>query len=165
MAAAPKGKARARRRRRAAQPQRYLKAKHARLVLGALRSPRLMIFLLCEHQPLEGLRCYGGRTVAMVARIEVLRWPHGGHGACASARADYGVRWWAWPPGARASAELFAALHRARGRAERGSRRVEDLCGSRVERREAEASLSPPFLSADLMVAHWRGAELERSMK
>ena len=32
--------------------QRYLKAKHARHVLGALRSPRLM-FLLCEDQPLE----------------------------------------------------------------------------------------------------------------
>ena len=37
--------------------------------------------------------------------------------------------------------------------------------GSRVERLEAEAILSPPFLSADLMVTHWRGAELERSMK
>jgi hypothetical protein len=32
--------------------QRYLKEKHARLVVGAPRSPRL-IFLLCSHQPLE----------------------------------------------------------------------------------------------------------------
>jgi hypothetical protein len=106
-----------------------------------------MIFLLCEHQTLEGLRCYGGRTVAMVARIEVLRWPHGGHGDCASARADFGVRWWAWPPGARASAELFAALHRARGRAERGSRRVEDLLSQPpcVERREAGEFVAPLF--------------------
>ena len=44
--------------------QRYLKEKHARLVLGAPRSPGL-IFHLCEHQPLE-LRCFGGLTVAMV---------------------------------------------------------------------------------------------------
>ena len=40
------------------------KEKHARLVLGAPPSPRL-IFHLCEHQPME-LWCYGGRTVAMV---------------------------------------------------------------------------------------------------
>jgi hypothetical protein len=45
--------------------QRYLKEKHARLVLGAPRSPRL-IFHLCEQQPLE-LRCFGGRTAAMVS--------------------------------------------------------------------------------------------------
>ena len=127
MAAAPKGKARAPRPRRAAQPQRYLKEKHARLVLGALRSPRLMIFLLCEHQPLEGLRCYGGRTVAMVT-------------ARARALAMACVGWFFWPAGARASAERFAALHRAQGRAERGSRRVEDLlarvaCGESRSRR------------------------------
>ena len=88
VAAAPKGKARAPRRRRSAQPQRYLKAKHARHGDGALRSPRLMIFLLCVTSASGG--------------IEVLRWPHGGHGDCASARAGYGVRWWAWPADARA---------------------------------------------------------------
>jgi hypothetical protein len=32
--------------------QRYLKEKHARLVVGAPRSPRL-IFFLSSHQPLE----------------------------------------------------------------------------------------------------------------
>ena len=50
--------------------QRYLKEKHARLVLGAPRSPRL-IFHLCQHQPLG---------------VEELRWPHDGHGDCARAR-------------------------------------------------------------------------------
>ena len=37
---------------RVARAAAYLKEKHARLVLGAPRSPRL-IFLLCRHQPLE----------------------------------------------------------------------------------------------------------------
>jgi len=44
--------------------QQYLKENHARLVLGAPRSPGL-IFLLCEQQPLE-LRCFWCCTVAMV---------------------------------------------------------------------------------------------------
>ena len=72
--------------------QRYLKQKHARLVLGAPRSPGL-IFLLCEQQPLE-LRCFGGLTVAMVT---------------ARARAGYGARRWARGRPGRASAERFAA--------------------------------------------------------
>jgi hypothetical protein len=34
----------------------------------------------------------------------VLRWPHGGHGDCARARADYGARRWARGRPGRASA-------------------------------------------------------------
>jgi len=52
--------------------------------------------------------------------IEVLRWLHGGHGDCASARAGYGVRRWVRPAGARVGGR-FTALQRARGRAEERS--------------------------------------------
>ena len=41
----------------------------------------------------------------------MLRWPHGGHGDCASARAGYGVRRWAWPAGERIGGR-FTALQR-----------------------------------------------------
>jgi hypothetical protein len=41
----------------------------------------------------------------------VLRWPHGGHGDCASARAGYGVRQWARPAGTRVGGR-FTALQR-----------------------------------------------------
>ena len=47
----------------------------------------------------------------------MLRWPHGGHVDCASARAGSGVRRWARPAGARDGGR-FTALQRARGRAE-----------------------------------------------
>ena len=50
----------------------------------------------------------------------MLRWPHGGHGDCASARAGYGVRRWVRPAGARVGGR-FTALQRARGRAEERS--------------------------------------------
>ena len=43
--------------------------------------------------------------------MEVLRWPHGGHGDCASARAGYGVRRWARPAGERVGGR-FTALQR-----------------------------------------------------
>jgi hypothetical protein len=41
----------------------------------------------------------------------VLRWPHGGHGDCASARTGYGVRQWARPAGTRVGGR-FTALQR-----------------------------------------------------
>ena len=41
----------------------------------------------------------------------MLRWPHGGHGDCASARAGYGVRQWARPAGTRVGGR-FTALQR-----------------------------------------------------
>jgi len=41
----------------------------------------------------------------------VLRWPHGGHGDCASARAGYGVRRWARLAGTRVGGR-FTALQR-----------------------------------------------------
>ena len=43
----------------------------------------------------------------------MLRWPHGGHGDCASARAGYGVRQWARPAGTRVGGR-FTALQRQR---------------------------------------------------
>jgi hypothetical protein len=44
----------------------------------------------------------------------VLRWPHGGHGDCASARAGYGVRRWAWPAGADVGGRFTALQRRQR---------------------------------------------------
>ncbi len=41
----------------------------------------------------------------------MLRWPHGGHGDCASARTGYGVRQWARPAGTRVGGR-FTALQR-----------------------------------------------------
>ena len=41
----------------------------------------------------------------------MLRWPHGGHGDCASARAGYGVHQWARPAGTRVGGR-FTALQR-----------------------------------------------------
>jgi len=46
--------------------------------------------------------------------IEVLRWPHGGHGDCASARAGYGVRRWARPAGADVGGRFTALQRRQR---------------------------------------------------
>ena len=43
--------------------------------------------------------------------IEVLWWPHGGHGDCASERTGYGVRQWARPAGTRVGWR-FTALQR-----------------------------------------------------
>jgi len=43
----------------------------------------------------------------------VLRWPHGGHGDCASARAGYGVRQWARPAGTRVGGRLRSATRGA----------------------------------------------------
>ena len=42
--------------------------------------------------------------------IQELRWPHGGHGDCASARAGYGVRRWARAP-RPAGARVGGAIH------------------------------------------------------
>jgi hypothetical protein len=44
----------------------------------------------------------------------VLRWPHGGHGDCASARAGYGVRRWARPAGALVGGRFTALQRRQR---------------------------------------------------
>jgi len=45
----------------------------------------------------------------------VFRWPHGGLGDCARARAGYGARRWARGRPGRASAERFAASQRRTG--------------------------------------------------
>ena len=44
----------------------------------------------------------------------MLRWPHGGHGDCASARAGYGVRRWARPAGADVGGRFTALQRRQR---------------------------------------------------
>jgi len=55
--------------------------------------------------------------------IQELRWPHGGHGDCASARAGYGVRRWARAP-RPAGARVGGAIHCVAAPAEALSLRI-----------------------------------------
>ena len=102
----------------------------------------------------RGLRCYGGRTVAMVtARARALTMAY--------------VGWFGRPGRARRRSYLQRCIARE-GERKEGVVASRTFCpGSRVETRTAlnAGEFVDPFLSADLMVTHWRGAELERSMK
>jgi len=86
----------------------------------------------------------------------VLRWPHGGHGDCASARAGYGVRRWARPAGARVGGRLTALQrHQRCCRFEAFTGAMEGAPASRRERecrkRKFSRRMRSPF--------HWGGAE------